>query len=123
MKFFDWTLHGSEYTSWLIGLFTFLLAFLVLRILKGVLTRRLLVLAKKTRTILDDVLTELLARTKLFFLFALSIYVTSFVVVFSPQIDGLIEKAIILAVFLQTGMWGAHIATYLVEYYIELEIN
>ena len=121
MKLTDWIFYENTFQGWLTGLVVLLVMVLVLRLVKGVLTRRLTLLAQKTRTTIDDVLAELSAKTKFFFLATISIYLASLALVLPPGVNDAIQKILILATLLQAAIWGTHLISYLVHHYVQLK--
>lgn len=121
MKLTDWTFYENTFQEWLTGLVILVVVLSVLRLVKGVLTRRLASLAQKTRTTIDDVLAELSAKTKFFFLATISIYAGSLALDLPPGVHDALEKTLVLVTLFQAAFWGTHVVSYLVHHYVQLE--
>jgi small-conductance mechanosensitive channel len=70
------------------------------------------VLAARTETDIDDLVVDLLAQTRVFFLLAMGVLAGSYVLEL-PEVTGrLIERIVILLALLQTGIWGSGVIGY-----------
>ncbi len=79
---------------------------------KGFLVRRLAVLAKRTKTDLDDFLVDLLSRTKLFFLILLGLYAGALALNLPVAADRAIKVLMLLSFLLQVAFWGNAVITF-----------
>ena len=78
-NFLDWnfqefTMLGNTVQRWIAAVVVALLLVLVLRFLRGRLTRTLRALSDKTKTGVDDMIADMFARTKLFVLIVVSLW-------------------------------------------------
>jgi small-conductance mechanosensitive channel len=74
IRFYNTELAGNPLDRWLLALGAAVVLFLSLKLLFGVLTRRILGLSRKTVTIVDDLLAAALGSTKAFVLLLISIW-------------------------------------------------
>ncbi|MBI2822903.1 MAG: mechanosensitive ion channel family protein [Acidobacteria bacterium] len=94
---------------------------LALQLSKKVISRRLVVLAKRTVTGLDDQLAKLIAKTRFFFFLALSVYAGSLALALPERWVSVVQGLAILALLLQAGVWGNCLISYLISHYVRLE--
>lgn len=121
MSFLQLTFYSNTLLTWMTALLVMLAALLVLRIVKGIIARRLIAFARRTETRLDDLFAELVAKTKLFFLLILSIYAGSMILTLPDRIVTFLEYATVIAFLIQAGIWGSRCVVYLVSTYVKLE--
>lgn len=69
-------LFGNTVKGWLIAIISFSAIFIALFYIKNSISRRLSASSKKTKSDLDDLLVEMNAQTRIWFLFSLSFYLT-----------------------------------------------
>lgn len=112
---------GNSVTVWLEALVVFVVSLTVLRVVRGVVEGRLSVWAKRTNTTVDDLIADLVKKTKLIFLMILSAFFASTLLTLPPGVDWGVGKAAILAVLYQAGVWGGAIVQYLISQYVRLE--
>lgn len=107
MEYLNITFLQNSVKDWLIALGVMVVAFLILGLLKRILTSRLSTLAGKTKTYLDDDLVEALRRTKGLFLFIASLYLGSRYIELPPRGDTIIGSLMVIALFIQAGLWAS----------------
>jgi len=112
MNFFGNIYLGNSVKTWLIALGVALVVFIALRVLKGLVHRKVKILSAKTATDVDDLVAALINGIKLFFLFAVSIYLGSKVLSLSGKADGILGKLVIIALLFQGTIWGSAIFDY-----------
>ncbi len=78
---------------------------LVLRLVEQVLIVRADRLAQKTHTIIDDVVTGALRKTKLLYLVVVSVFAGSAVLSLSPSVRSILWTMTIVATLIQAGIW------------------
>jgi small-conductance mechanosensitive channel len=106
-RFLDRVLYHNSMRQWAIALAVALIAFLALLLVRFILVGRLGALAKRTSTELDDILVELVARTRPYFLAATAIVFGSRFLVLPPTTDRYFDAAFALVLLVQCGLWGA----------------
>lgn len=108
---------SNSLLQWLIAAAVFFVTVLLLRIIQHLFGRRLAVLAARTATQWDDVFVTLIARTKLLFLIAVSIYIASFFLKLSSHIQSVVSNLFVIALLIQSGIWGVTFISSVLEFY------
>jgi small-conductance mechanosensitive channel len=96
---------GNDIQTWLTALGIAVAALIVLRLIEQVLIVRVQRLAKKTHTIIDDVVIGALRKTKLLYLFILSAYLGSLVLTLPERVRSIDWRILMVATWLQVGLW------------------
>lgn len=99
-------IYQNTVETWLIGLGIFVSILISLLIARRLILRRINSLAIRTVTNLDDFISDLIKRTKGFFLIAIAFYIASLGVYIPPEIRQVIRVILKIAVFLQFAFWG-----------------
>ena len=105
-QFFDRILFQNSMRQWATALAVALAAFLALLLVRFLLVGRLGAIAKRTTTEVDDILVQLVARTRPYFLAAAAIVFGSRFLVLPPAIDTYLNAAFALVLLVQCGLWG-----------------
>jgi len=116
---------GNPLTDWLRAAIILIATFLAFGLAKRLVVARLAVVAARTETDLDDLIIDLIQRTKRWFLFLLAFYIAHHFVVWpAPDVDadgkadafGLWEQRIRIALnigaWIQAGLWGRGVLHY-----------
>jgi small-conductance mechanosensitive channel len=90
----------------------------VLRIFRRVLSRRITAFAARTETELDDLIVDLLQRTRSFFFLALALYAGSYFLSLPPSTKSLLNSVVIVAFLIQAAIWGNGIISFGVKRYV-----
>ncbi len=126
MNFSDWIsswnfIRIDDISSWLVSLGVFIATLTVLRIIKAIISRKISNFANKTQTTIDDLLADLVEKTKLFSMLAVSIYLASIPLNFPSGVAGVIEGSVVIICLLQIAIWGNLLIGYLISCYVSLE--
>lgn len=105
-QFLDRTLLGNSMREWAIALAAAVAAFLALLLVRVLLVGRLGAIAKRTTTEVDDILVELVARTRPYFLAAAALVFGSRLLVLPPTTDRYFGAVFSLVLLVQCGLWG-----------------
>jgi len=105
-QFFDRILFHNSMRQWATALAVALGAFLALLLVRVLLVGRFGAIAKRTTTEVDDILVELVARTRPYFLAAAALVFGSRFLVLPPTIDTYFSAAFALVLLVQCGLWG-----------------
>jgi small-conductance mechanosensitive channel len=105
-KFMDYVWMGNPISRWLIALAIFLAVIVALWPLKKMIVRRLRQMAKATDTELDNLILEVVGRTKRLFVFLIALWAGSRVLSMPPLLFETFKKIAILVVVLQVGIWA-----------------
>jgi small-conductance mechanosensitive channel len=106
---------GNTLLDWIIAAALAATIYMVLRLIKRVVGRRLKLLAEKTTTELDNFVAELIqVRTKKFLLFILAVYWASMILLLPVDVERFLLGAVFITLFLQMGLWGNGMINFLV---------
>jgi len=98
--------QGNDGWRWLVAIGILVFAGLVLRILLRLAVRRLRAVAIKTPGRFDDLIVDLLEKTRFLFIFVVSMYAGSLVVDLPDVADQALRVVFVLALLIQAGYWG-----------------
>ncbi|MCE5212184.1 MAG: mechanosensitive ion channel family protein [Deltaproteobacteria bacterium] len=107
MGILDKVYLGNMVQDWLIAVCISMAVFFVLTIIQRMAISRLSKLAAATDNQLDDLLVSMLKETKFFILLIASAYVASHAVTLKPSVALLWQKAVILMLIIQGGLWAS----------------
>ncbi len=96
---------GNDLQSWLTALGVAIAILIGLRLVEQVLIVRIQRLAKKTDTVIDDVVIGVLRKTKLIYLFIVSVYLGSLALTLPETIRTIDWRILMVATWLQVGIW------------------
>jgi small-conductance mechanosensitive channel len=117
MTFLDITYYNNTLRSWLAAVLIAVVSVFILRVLMNTVVHRLDAFARKTKTNLDDFAVDMFKKTKIFFLFLLSLYAASFVLTLPEAAARIITSITIIAIIIQSAIWGsAFISPWSAEY-------
>jgi small-conductance mechanosensitive channel len=106
MNILDIIYFGNSLQSWLVALCILLGVFFLLKIIQRKVISRLSGPARETDNQFDDLLISMLKKTKFFILLIASAYLASRVVVLEPSVESLWQKAVVLLLIIQGGLWA-----------------
>lgn len=115
------TFYGNEIQRWLIALGVAVGVLIVLRLVEQILIVRMQRVAEKTHTIIDDVVTGALRKTKLLFLFIVAIFVGSLWLTLEPVLRSVLLRTVIIATLIQAGIWVSRGLQIWLEHYRKTE--
>ena len=99
------TFYGNEIQTWLIALAAAIGTLVALRLVEQVLIVRVERLAKKTHTIVDDVVVGALRKTKLVYLLIVSFFVGSILLSLPGDVRSILWRITIVTTIIQAGIW------------------
>ena len=117
------TFYGNEIRRWLIALVVTVGVLIVLRVIEQVLIVRMQRLAEKTQTMVDDIVTGSLRKTKLLFLLIVSIFAGSLSLKLEPDVRSIALHTLIIATLIQGGIWISTGLQIWLEHYRRTEID
>lgn len=106
MDVLDRVYLGNTLATWLIAAATALIVFIALSVVRRFVFRYIERLTQRTKTHADDVIGEVLRRTKVFFVAFLALYAGSRVLVLPAGIHFALKVVGVTVVCLQLGLWG-----------------
>ena len=111
----QWTFLGTSAERWLIAAGLFVLVLATTRLVQGGMHRRLARTADATVFAWDDLLIELLARTRTLFLLALALWVAALALDLGEPEQLWANRAMFLALVLQGAAWGNRALSFSVD--------
>lgn len=100
---------GNAAVQWLGAALIFVLLLAFLLGLRLVLSRRLTAFAAKTTNRFDDLAGELVGRTRGLVLIVVSLGAAASVLDVAPSLDRWLYGLVVVALFVQVGIWGNHV--------------
>jgi small-conductance mechanosensitive channel len=106
-QFFERVWLGNTYERWGIALTVAIVATVAMVIARKIVAMRLATLAARTETDLDDLVLDIVKRTRGFFLLVIAIALASHFLTLEPGIEQLLRQYVVTVVaLLQAGLWG-----------------
>jgi len=97
--------YGNDIQTWLTALGIAIGLLILLRLVEQVFISRIQRLARKTDTIIDDVIVGAVRKTKLIYLFILSAYLGSLVLTLPEALRAIDWRVLMVATWIQLGIW------------------
>ena len=104
--FTEATLLGNTVLRWAIALGVAVVAYVVLRMVRGLLRSRARSVASRTRNGVDDVVVAVLAATRTFFFLAAAVFVASHFVALDDTVRSYLRQGFVLVLLVQVLVWG-----------------
>ena len=115
MDFLEQVFWDNTFQQWLIGLGIAVVAYAVLSLGRRVIVRRLRSFARTTSTDIDDLIADLLARTRFYFLIVIGLYFGTFALTLPDHLQKLFATLASLALLFQAGVWASGLLTYFIK--------
>lgn len=112
MTFLDRTFLGSSLSTWLVALAVSAGVLALLWFGRRMMVWRLRRLAERTVTQIDDLIVELLADMKWFFLAGVALYAGASLMTMAPATHQLLGRLLILLLLIQGGVWGNRVISF-----------
>ncbi|MFC2083390.1 mechanosensitive ion channel family protein, partial [Candidatus Bipolaricaulota bacterium] len=106
MAFLGYEILDNPIWRWLIAVGILIFVGLIFRVLLRLTVRRLRKIVIKTSTRFDDLVVDLLQKTRLLFILIVSLYVSSIFLTLPELADSVLSGIFIVAFLLQAGYWG-----------------
>ncbi len=119
VAFWDRMFWGNSLTRWAVAIGVGLLLILALRVIARVAARQLKKMADGTVTQLDDLVADLVHRTKSLFILIVALWGGSYALTLSERAEGMIRTLLILGLLVQAGFWATAIVGYFLARYRE----
>ena len=97
---------GNTLQNWLIAVSVLVVTFSVLKAIQRVAISKLSKLSAATDNQIDDLIVNMLKQTKFLILLVASAYVASYAITIKPSIAAVWQKAVILILIVQGGLWA-----------------
>lgn len=118
MEFFNNKVWGNTLYTWLMAVLITVSVAVALVVTKHILVRRLTFLTRRTKTDLDDLIVDLLSKTRFFPILAVSVYAGLQQLTLSGALGRLLSIILLVILSIQGAIWVNALITYLVARYI-----
>lgn len=112
-------LYGNDVERWLIALGALLGVWLLLRIIKSIVQGRAQSFADRGASVWPKAVADMAQATKVWFLFILSLYLSSLLLVLPERTLAVLQSVTAIAVILQAGICGNVMIAYGIQRYVE----
>ena len=112
---FEQQYFGNSLMAWLIALGILIGTMLILKVVQKIIVHRMGRFAVGTKTEIDDMLVEMIGKTRLFFLFVVALYACSHSLVLSDKGSRLLQTVLVLGALLQTAIWGNTVISFILS--------
>ncbi len=106
MDLLDITFYGNTLKAWLFSSFLVVVLTVAFHHFKKILHRWMRTLSERTETDIDNLIADLMGKTKTVFLFLLALYIGSLFLTLPGKVSSLIKAVVVIAFFIQTALWG-----------------
>jgi small-conductance mechanosensitive channel len=104
---------GNTAQDWIIAAVLFVLVMVLVRTVIGIVVKRLSAIASKTETDVDDLVTELLEKTKFLFVALLALYTGSLSLSLGQEVGAVLSTTLVLGLLAQGALWANGIVNYM----------
>ena len=111
-NFLNQSFLGNASLEWIVALGVAVVVWVAVRIVVRVLLGRMRVLAEKTETDVDDLVTELLEKTKGLFVVVVAFYAGARSLSLPAEVDDLMSRLVVLGFIIQGAFWANGIVNY-----------
>ena len=111
----EWTFLGNAALRWAVAATVFLVSWMVARVALKLVLLRLQSIARRTRTGIDDLVAELLRKTKTLFVLLVAFWAGSETLALPETLDRGIELVMVVGILVQAAFWGTGIVGYLID--------
>ena len=105
---------GNTLTEWLVAAGIAFVVFLLLKVVRGIVVKKLSRLAETTATKIDDLLVEVLKGTRFFFLCIVAVYAGSSALQLSAFAAKALQTVTVLAMLVQGAIWANRAVAFLI---------
>jgi small-conductance mechanosensitive channel len=120
---FDRILYHNPVYDWLVAIAIAVGIYLVMRLGKAIVQRRLGQLATKTATDWDDLIVALIERIHILFLLVLAFYAGSLKLDLPSSVSVFLKKGVFVVFLFQVALLGSHAIKFLIERYRRQKIE
>ncbi len=104
---------GNSVQDWITAAAIGFGVFFLLKIIRRIVIRRLGKIATRTDTVIDDLVVEVLKKTRFFFFASVALYFGARVVALDPSHDRWLQIFIAFLILVQVALWGNTIISFL----------
>ena len=113
----DWTFLGNGPVQWAVAAAVFVLSAMAARLAVKVVLARVTSLASRTHTGINDLLAEMLRKTRTLFVLLIAFWLGFETLTLPESLDQGIETVLLIGILIQVAFWGTGIVGYLIEQY------
>ena len=99
--------------DWLVAAVVFVVVLVVVRTVIGIGLKRLTAIASTTETDVDDLIAQLLERTKFIFVALVALYAGAISLTLPPEVDDVLSTILVLGFLVQAAFWANGIVNYM----------
>jgi len=114
----SWYFYGNSLQSWLIATAVAAGTYMVLAFVIRVVVGRLSRVAERTSTQVDDVITDVLSRTAVWFKAYLAVYAGARALVLPHAAQSVLRNLMVITLAVQIGVWGNRLISRWVVHYL-----
>lgn len=111
--------YHNTLRTWIVAGVMFAVALLLLVAIRRLIVNRLGARAAKTNTQIDDLIVDIVRRTRWYFLVFLAFEIGTRALVLPARVDAIISKATVVVALLQIGIWASGIVTFWITRFYE----
>lgn len=120
-EFLDQVYLGNPLWRWGVFALIVVAAMLALRVIRGILMRRLRRFADQTETDLDDLVEDLVARTNTVPMFLIALYAGSLTLELPPTATSILRTLAIFGALVQVALWANDLLAFAVRHFVHSE--
>jgi len=120
---FHLQLSGAPLERWLLAIAAAVTSFLVLRLIVGLVGRRLGTLAARTATPIDDGISSLVKKTRWWLLLVVALFAGSMFVGLPERTRAVMHSVVVIALLVQFGIWASTALRFTLEHYRQQQIK
>ena len=113
------TYYGNTILTWILAFSVMVVVFIVLRLAKRPILNRLTRLTDQTKTQWDDLVVDVLQKTRVFLFGVVAFYAGVLVLDLPSKVENLTIKVLIIAVLAQGAIWADVLVVYLIKLLVE----
>ncbi|MDX1566151.1 MAG: mechanosensitive ion channel family protein [Longimicrobiales bacterium] len=121
--FLSRTFYGNTVTEWAVSLAIAVGSMVLMWAAGRLVLQRLQAVAARTSTDVDDLVAELLAKTKFLFVLLVGVWAGSRTLSLSPTVSSWITEILIVGLLLQGAFWSTGVVNYVIEKYRSAEVG
>ncbi len=113
------TYYGNTILTWILAFSVMVFVFIVLRLAKRPILNRLTRLTDRTKTQWDDLVVDVLQKTRVFLFVVVAFYAGVLALDLPSKVENLIIKVLIIAVLAQGAIWADALVVNLIKLLVE----
>jgi small-conductance mechanosensitive channel len=119
MEFLSQIVYDNSIKTWLISVVIAIISIIFLQLLRGWVARKVSSLATQTDTKIDDLVADLIRRTKFIFILIISLYFGSLILNLPGTVITFIRTAATAMTFIQIAFWGNGLITFWASHQVD----